>query len=789
MMKHNALAAGLALAAIGAVAWACGPDFPTQLLDDRAGTLKAAPQNTFDFEAQHLLPSSDALEAVETPRWGDAPERPDLSAELAARVKTAMGAATGSAAYAAADGLPEDVRRYVAGAVDYRRATADCPPAAESDTGEATERPVCTTFDASALDAAQASFEQVLALPVEQAKARGAWAAYMLGEVQALRAAKAAGTPAFAASRDAAAKAFQLTRARVLAGASDAQGLGVASFGEEARLSLFVDKTLCGWAAFTRNDECASEVTPADLKHAIALYAAQAGHGSGQAVDSLAAIAAAVLSNDGQAAAIIDGPVSQRLLVAYALARVAPQTSDGKPLPALAQLVDAILANGSDKVASADRLASLAYELGRYDDAEKLLAKTDGPLASWVRAKLALRKGDRAAAANAYAEAAKAFPKADDPKASLEAGNIHLLMGERGVLALSRGEYVEAMTRLYEAAKAVGGDGNTYEELSGSGIGYGSDAAYVAERVLTVDELKTFVDEHAPAYSPAPAAKDDRSAYATTGVDDHLRYLLARRLMRVGRYDDAYRYFPAAGDRRFGDVDLAARAKAYADAVHEGDSAWTDIGKAQARYAAAKIAREDGMEILGYEQSPDYFDNGGSYQGGSGQSAESLKGPEVTDGERQRFKDSVAQPDYRLHYRYLAADRAAAAADLLPPRSQAFAATLCQATHWMLEGPPDYNQAADGEEGKAPNERQRRARLYYDRYVKQGPYVEWADDFGWSCEEPDFDRARTLKRAQQVAAVKHVIRRWLPLEIGVALVALGGLAWLLVRRRRRRIAP
>ena len=166
-----------------------------------------------------------------------------------------------------------------------------------------------------------------------------------------------------------------------------------------------------------------------------------------------------------------------------------------------------------------------------------------------------------------------------------------------------------------------------------------------------------------------------------------------------------------------------------------------------------------------------------------------MKGPEVTDGERQRFKDSVAQPDYRLHYRYLAADRAAAAADLLPPRSQAFAATLCQATHWMLEGPPDYNQAADGEEGKAPNERQRRARQYYDRYVKQGPYVEWADDFGWSCEEPDFDRARTLKRAQQVAAVKHVIRRWLPLEIGVALVALGGLAWLLVRRRRRRIAP
>jgi cellulose synthase operon protein C len=795
MMKHNALAAGFALAAIGTVAWACGPDFPTQLLDDRAGTLKAAPQNTFTFEAQHLLPAADALEAVETPRWGDAPQRGDLTVEQTAKVKGLMGSASGSAAYAAGEGLPEDVRRYVAGAVDYNRATAACapaqPPGSDDASDNVPERPACTNFDATALDAAQGSFEQVLALPAEQSKARGAWAAYMLGEVNALRAERAAGTPAFAAARDAAAKAFQQTRARVLAGASDAQGLGVASFGEEARLSLFAGKIFCGWAEFTRNDDCASDVAPADLKHAIALYAAQAGHGSGQAVDSLEAIAGAVLANDGQAAALIDGPVSQRMLVAYALARVAPQTSDGKPLPALTQLVDAVLANGADKVASADRLASLAYELGRYDDAEKLLAKADGPLASWVRAKLALRKGDAAAAAAAYAEAAKAFPKADDPKATLEAGNVHLLMGERGVLALTRGDYVEAMTRLYEAAKSVGGDGNTYDEMSSSGTGYGNDAAYVAERVLTVDELKTFVDAHAPAYSPAPApkTKDEQTSSGSDSVDDHLRYLLARRLMREGRYDEAYAYFPASSDKRFGDVDLPAQAKAYAAAVHDGDSAWTDIGKAEARYAAAKIARENGMEILGYEQGPDYFDNGGYFQGGSGQSAESLKGPEVTDGERQRFKDSASQPDRRLHYRYIAADRAVAAADMLPPRSQAFAATLCQATHWMLEGPPDYNEAGDGEEGKPLNERQRRVNAYYARYVKEGPYVEWASDFGWSCEEPDFARARALKRAQQVAAVKHFVRHWLPVEAGVAVLAVAGLGWAVVRRRRRRIAP
>jgi tetratricopeptide (TPR) repeat protein len=789
MLKHNALAAGLVLATLGAVAWACGPEFPTQMLDDRATSLKAAPQNTFTFEVQHLLPAADAMDAAETPPYGDAPKRPDLPDEQQAKVASLMGSADGAAAYAAGDGLPDDVRQYVAGAVDYNRATASCPPAEQNEYGDATARPPCTTFDASALDAAQASFEKVLALPAEQAKARGAWAAYMLGEAHALRATKAAGTPAFGAERDAAARAFQQVRARVLAGASDAQGLGVASFGEEARLSLFAGKTPCTWSHFAHVDDCTRDIAPADLKHAIALYAAQAGHGSGNAVDSLEAIAAAVLSNDGQAASIIDGPVSQRLLVAYALARIEPQNYKGQPSPVLAPLVEAIMANGADKVASADRLASLAYESGRYDDAEKLVGKAEGPLAAWVRAKLALRKGDGNAATAAYAEAAKAFPAADDPKASLAPGSIHRLMGERGVLALSRGDYIDALTRFYEAARAVGGDGNTYDELSSTGMGYGNDAAYVAERVLTVDELKTFVDDHAKGYSPAPKASDAQASYAGTTIDDHLRYLLARRLMRAGRYDDAYAYLPAAGDKRFGDVDLVAKAKAYAQAVHEGESAWSDITKAEARYQAAVIARENGMELLGYEQGPDYFDNGGLFQGGSGQSAVSLNGEYVTDGERQRFKESAPTVGHRLHYRYVAADRAVSAADLLPPRSQAFAATLCQATHWMLEGPPDYDELRDGDLGHPLNDRQHRVQAYYARYVKEGPYVEWASDFGGSCEEPDFAAARVLKRAQQVRAVKHFVRHWLPLEIGVAVLAMAGLGWAVVRRRRRRIAP
>jgi hypothetical protein len=788
MMKQKTLAIGLALAVVGAVAWACGPDFPTQMLDDRAATLKAVPQNTFAFEAQHLLPASDGLEAVEAGRYEtEAKTKADLSPEQAERVKTLQASATGALAFEGGADLPADVRAYVAGAVDWTRATQACPGAPESQYGEALSKPPCAVFDADALDKAQASFEQVLALPVEQATRRGAWAAYMLGEVHALRAAKAAGTPAFATQRDAAAKAFQQVRARVLAGASDVQGLAVASFGEEARLSLYADAKPCVWVDLYNSADCASSLSPTDLKHAIALYAAQAGHGSGNAVQSLASIASAVIGNQDQVDALIDGPVSQRLLVTYALSWVSPQTSDGKPQPALTALVDAIQKNGLDKVSAADRLASLAYELGRYDDAGKLVARAEGPLAAWVRAKLALRKGDREGAARDYAEAAKAFPRLDDPKATLEPDSVHRLMGERGVLALARGEYVEAMTHMYEAATAVGGDGNVYDsEAETSGAGYGNDMTYIAERVLTVDELKSFVDARAPA-SPVPAVKPDKDHPAEAlSLNDRLRWLLARRLMRAGRYDDADAYFSPTLDPRFSDVDLRAKAKEYAADLHDGDHAWTDIGKAEARYAAAKIARENGMELIGYEQSPDFGDNGGGYQGGSGQTAETLKGDLVTAGERQRFNDTTAQPDRRFHYRYLAADKAVSAADLLPPRSQAFAATLCMATNWMLEGPPDYNEAADGDATKPLNERQRRVLAYYARYVKQGPYVEWAGSFGWNCEAPDFASARKLKRAEQVKAVKHVIRKYLPIEIAVFVLAIAGLAYLIIRRRKRR---
>lgn len=552
---------------------------------------------------------------------------------------------------------------------------------------------------------------------------------------------------------------------------------------------------------------CSDGIALADLKHAIALYAAQAGHGSDNAVQSMAALAAIVLRDDQRATELIDGPVSQRLLVAYALAHMGGDASydevTGAPGPfkldpVLSALVQAIETRGVDHVAGADRLAALAYRNGQYEVARKLADNASGPLASWVRAKLALHKGDLAAAAAAYAEAAKAFPKEGDPKASLQPSNTRLIVGEQGVLALARGEYVEAMSHLYSAASHPAGElDRPMDDDYSSPYSYRNDASYLADRVLTVDELKVFVDAHAPP-SPMPAKDaNENSDYVIAPLADNLRWLLARRLMRTGRYDDAQNYFPVSGDRRFGDVDLRAKAREYATALHDAGSAWTDIDKAEALYAAAVIARENGMEILAFEQAPDYLDNGGNYQGGSGHSISDLKQFFVTDGERQRFSESAAKRDWRFHYRYIAADEAVSAADLLPPRSQAFVGVLCKAAQWMRAGPPDYNDrdrySADkirvDAKSSAPSEAQRRVDVYYHRYVKQGAYVAWAENFGENCQTPDFERARALLKHQRIARAKHLIRRYLPYEIaGLALMLVGLGAWGSRRRRRKATA-
>lgn len=89
--------------------------------------------------------------------------------------------------------------------------------------------------------------------------------------------------------------------------------------------------------------------------------------------------------------------------------------------------------------------------------------------------------------------------------------------------------------------------------------------------------------------------------------------------------------------------------------------------------------------------------------------------------EASRAVKSLPEADnHFLHYRWRAVDLAQKAANLLPPKSQAYAAVLCNATSWVIA----YDTKT--------------SRALYQRYIKNGSYYDWAAKFGENCPEPQF---------------------------------------------------
>jgi hypothetical protein len=754
-----ALAAALPLAAFG-----CGPDFPADLLSARDVTMNQLPEGAFVFEVQHLLKPAQPFKVVEggvDPSDGSSPvpnrERVERAwwGDQYERVAALRGASSAAAAYAAGTGLPEEARRYQAGAAAW----------AKRDWDEARRR-----------------FAAVRELPASERTHYGLWAEYMLGRLagesnpgaSAAESGEAAAPGASIAAvipstHDAAVAAthFSNVRSEVAANpADDALGLAAASWGDQARVSL----------------------NAGDDPAAIALYAQQAALGSASGSASLLQIARAVIKSPARLDKLIADPLGQRLMTVYLFTRSGELSDAPIDDPAqspvqqaqvqaagaqrIEQFLAAVERRGLDNVAGADRLAALAYRSGKFELASKLAARDTTGLAWWIRAKLALRGGDANAAALAYAQAAKAFP-ADEQWGSDMALEMSLndaikpqcrVEGERGTLALSRGEYIDAMGYLYNAAAQ-----------------YWPDAAYVAERVLSIDELKGFVDAHVASIPVKPRAEGDYGRYGIPDAPANaLRALLGRRLLRAERFDEALAYFE--------DPALKTKAKTYVDArraTRSGDR----VEQAKAWYAAAHSARVDGLELLGYELDPDYAMYDGQYDLGE-RSVEDdaakvdvatmdkaaatflakrtdLVVPKTFAGpdEAKRVAAARAEPLKRFHYRYTAVDFAQKSADLLPPRTQAFAAVLCHATGWLIDRDPAV------------------ADKLYARYIKQGPYLSWAASFGRTCPEPNFAGAALRLRAERITWWKHTIRHNSPYAaIGLGVLLLGFVWW---RRRRR----
>jgi hypothetical protein len=557
-------------------------------------------------------------------------------------------------------------------------------------------------WHADKTNAARAAWTRLLNRPADQRLFRSTWAAFMLGR---------------SFSEQDGAKAiscYQHVRSLAKAGFADTLGLAAASVGWEAQAEYYRDHH----------------------ERAIELYLEQLAGGDSSAVLSLRWVANDALRKRARALRPLARHLpSRRVITAYVISggfAGGPVDVDGPVREAAADLLSQAsfvaapaggwhtLANPvvrwlealekveAKDVESAERLALAAYQCGEFDLAQRWLARSGSqPMARWLQAKLRLREGRVREAAELLAGLAREFPVdasgTNGPATATtnllqsvmveqySRGAASMLQGELGALRLARREYTEALEAL----------------LNG---GFWPDAAYVAERVLTVEELKQFVDRgrgRGATVTKGTGQPSDETTGLSPGrrtVDENLRYLLARRLTRVSRGGEATDYYPEtlqAKHRIYLHLLAEANAATGVDTgtavnpvnpvkVRNAGNAGNAFQRAAALWTAALMTCNDGMELLGTELEPDWAISGGSFEHGNsvmGRAAyNGFARPSWNELDRGRAHD----PSYpeRFHYRYLAADLAWEAAKLMPNNSEETARVLCLAGSWLKNRDP-----------------------------------------------------------------------------------------------------
>jgi len=659
---ESILAASIAvLIHLAVVAWACGPFFPAWLLggDDR---VLEAPVGLFDKEIERVLPRKAppfrAVVEAESPfRQTSIVDRADLEKALAA---SGMPSGRRADLLAAHQRLRDAISWAVGPAPEQlMEGQEPGPPLPDLTVPEGLPGEFrdylrgAVAYHQRRFDDARSYWTKLLERPAAERRFRSTWAAFMLGKSYL--------------NQDPGTAVHWFERTRELAGEgfADNLGLAAASLGWQARAEL------------TRNNHAP----------ALELYAEQARTGDPTAPNSLRFAAAKTLKAGPEALRKVAlDPEARPLVTAYVISpRQRPDFEIGALYPEARIWLDAIKVAKLREVEGADRLAWAAYLGGDFESAGQWAerAPEDSALARWVRAKLLLRDGKLAEAERLLAEVARATPETDiseddayswvyEERAPLATGS--RARGEEGAVRLARQEYVPALDALLRS-------------------GYWLDAAYVAERVLTVAELRAYMDATWPAdlaarYQPEeypPPYAGGLVAPPDERIAHDLRYLLGRRLARAGQYREARPYLPEALRPKLDE--LAAASAAGKDARHPAAE------RARSLFQAACLLRHQGMEITGTEIEPDWSVFGGSYDpefivadrdAREGRSVIPKSADEKTREERHRVS-----PWKRFHYRYHAADLARVAAALLPDGSPEKARILAVAGSWLKARDPE----------------------------------------------------------------------------------------------------
>ena len=560
---------------------------------------------------------------------------------------------------------------------------------------------------------AREAWERILNRPAKERRFKSTWAAFMLG-----RSLEDENPPKAIAY-------FQQVRALAKEGYSDRLGLAAASLGWEARAWL----------------------NQSNYERAIDLYLQQMATGDESAPMSLCFTMRQLVSGGTeQFTALAANPRARRVVTAYIVSTKALRISyansgnseDGSSNRLFQFVSEWVAANDAAKVNDpelAEELALAAYQNGQWETAARWIARSGAsPVAQWLQAKVLFRAHKIAEAGSLLERVAGLFPLVNQDagegaprelKQNLSMSDYYWsdvprrIRGELAVFHFSRGQYVQALDDFLRAD-------------------FWQDAAYIADRILTVDELKYYVDRYWPVPAPAdelpnpvgarstasqisdqnrevalplpkgegrgegegtvrqtivhdaaepiqPPIHEENATVSADEVREKIRYLLARRLTRTLRGDEAREYYPAQWQPSFDELVTALR------------TAWDESLPPEQRVSAFEDAamktRSVGMELLGTELAPDWH----CYDGNSESELtaqfratnENFTLMPASPDELSRYAQHRADPEMRFHYRYQAAFLGWEAAKMLPNDSEETARILCLAGSWLKARDPE----------------------------------------------------------------------------------------------------
>lgn len=531
-------------------------------------------------------------------------------------------------------------------------------------------------FRGGDLPTARTAWQSILDLPESNNRQRAVWAAWMLAKT----------------SRDLASALPFYRKTLELAEGGCYDALGLAPLAR-------------GWLALGETDPVA----------ALKWYFEAACSGEDSMLTSLRQQVPKIIEADDEvmSRAVADPLVREIVTALLFSMRCGPDSSTGQPDPRM----DAWLAQLEKQPSSrpspaAAKAAWIRYSCGDFEGARRWLGMAPAGAGEvlWLRAKLALRDGKLDEAARLFAKAAPVYqfeegkspaePRGDDLRWFEHGGRRDWMRGQfqtdRAIVHIGRGEFLRAMDFLVKAS-------------------YHQDAAYLAERVLTTDELVAWIRKNRPSPPADPAKKvflmnanGDVREPDGLWARDPLRYLLARRLAREFRFREAAEFMPAALSPLFDHYVRLHRAAR--------SGAWPDETKGVILWNLAVLRRRLGMELFGYEGAPDNSRWDGSFEAIDyvgrrsrktgwhfewGDEVPGIKGP-VDDSDRaipvvsreeiQRLAKHRAGNEQRFHYRYDAAEIAWQAAKLLPDNHSGTLFVLHEAGRWLAHRDP---RAAD----------------------------------------------------------------------------------------------